>query len=59
MPKLIFKTCESISFGSPTCNPRSLFPPPFSTHPSPGSQPKTLEMITTQSQRATLAPACC
>ena len=40
----------------PTCQTPLLLPPP-STDPSPGSQRRTLEMITTSSQGAMLAPS--
>ena len=48
----------------PTCSSPHVtltFPafPRHSLHLPVLSQPKTLEMITTQSQRAALAPTCC
>ena len=49
--------CIYFRHEAPTCHPRSFVPPSPLYTSQPGSQIETLEMITTPSQGATLAPS--
>ena len=56
----ILKTCVSISGNeAPTCHPRSFIPssPLYTSQPGSQNKIETLEMISTSSQGATLAPS--